>query len=281
MVALESTVIAHGLPWPENLDLGRCMEATVSAGGATPATIAVLGGRARIGLTDEELRHVARSPGVAKVSRRDLAAIVARGGDGATTVATTMLLAHRAGIEVMATGGIGGVHRGDAPDVSADLPELARTPLVVVCSGAKAILDLPATLEWLETHGVPVLGFGTGELPAFYSRSSGLPLPTRVDSAAEVAAVVRAARGLGLASAVLVAVPCPAEAAVPAETIEAAIEAASQDAAREGIRGAELTPFLLARVAERTGGASRAANLALLVRNAEVAAAIAAELARP
>jgi pseudouridine-5'-phosphate glycosidase len=278
VVALESTVIAHGLPWPDNLALAHRMEAVVAAAGATPATIALLEGRVHVGLSGDGLERIAGARSVAKISRRDLAFALARGQDGATTVAATMLLAHRAGIQVMATGGIGGVHRGSGHDISADLPELARTPMVVVCSGAKAILDLPATLEWLETHGVPVLGFGTDELPAFYSRSSGLPLRSRVDSPSDVAAVVRAARALALDSAVLVTVPCPIDAAVPDDRVEAAIARAVDDADREGIRGARLTPYLLARVADLTGGATREANLALLVRNAEVAAGIAVAL---
>jgi pseudouridine-5'-phosphate glycosidase len=254
------------------------MEAVVAAAGATPATIALLEGRVHVGLSGDGLERIACLGSVAKISRRDLAFALARGQDGATTVAATMLLAHRAGIQVMATGGIGGVHRGSAHDVSADLPELARTPTVVVCSGAKAILDLPATLEWLETHGVPVLGFGTDELPAFYARSSGLPLRARVDSPGEVAAVVRVARGLKLDSAILVTVPCPVDAAVPDDRVEAAISRALNDATREGVRGARLTPYLLTRVADLTGGATREANLALLARNAEVAARIAVAL---
>jgi pseudouridine-5'-phosphate glycosidase len=232
VVALESTVIAHGLPWPDNLALAHRMEAVVAAAGATPATIALLEGRVHVGLSGDGLERIACLGSVAKISRRDLAFALARGQDGATTVAATMLLAHRAGIQVMATGGIGGVHRGSGHDISADLPELARTPMVVVCSGAKAILDLPATLEWLETHGVPVLGFGTDELPALYSRSSGLPLRSRVDSPSDVAAVVRAARALALDSAVLVTVPCPIDAAVPDDRVEAAIARAVDDADR-------------------------------------------------
>jgi pseudouridine-5'-phosphate glycosidase len=275
VVALESTVIAHGLPWPENFTLARDLEATVRAGGAVPATIAVLGGRARVGLTGAELEQVARSPGMAKLSRRDLAAAIAQGQDGATTVAGTMVIAHAAGIRVMATGGIGGVHRGTHADISADLPELARTPMVVVCSGAKAILDLPATLEWLETHGVPVIGFGTDEFPAFYSRSSGLGLDTKVETAKEVAAIARAAWDNGLGGGILVCVPCPEPAALPRAEVEAAVEQALSDSVEQGVMGKRVTPFLLARVADLTGGRSRAANLALLHRNAEVAAAVA------
>jgi pseudouridine-5'-phosphate glycosidase len=236
----------------------------------------------RVGLGAGELARLSQSDGVHKVSRRDIPIVVAQRADGATTVAATMAIAAMAGIQVFATGGIGGVHRDHPFDVSADLPELARTPMVVVCAGAKAILDLPLTLEWLETHGVPVLGYGTDTFPAFYARSSGLPVDTRVDGAQEVAAIYRAKRGLGLAGAVLVGVPVPLQAAVPAGVIELAIGAALEDAASEGIRGREVTPFLLARIVELTHGQSMQANIALLQNNAAVAAEIArALLARP
>lgn len=277
VVALESTVIAHGLPWPENLALGRRLEATVREAGAVPATVAVLGGRLRVGLGDAELEHIARG-GVAKLSRRDLSWAVARGGDGATTVSATLHIAHLAGIRVFATGGIGGVHRGGGWDVSADLPELARTPVIVVCSGAKAILDLPATLEWLETHAVPVLGYGTDEFPAFFARTSGLRLETRVDSPGEAAAVARAAWRNSLETGVLVCAPCPEDVALPSDRAERAITVALADAEAAGVEGKGLTPFLLARVGELTGGDSRAANLALLERNARLAAEIAVTL---
>ncbi len=285
VVALESTVISHGLPWPENLELARRMEATVRAGGAVPATIALLRGQVKIGLTDDEIQHLARAKGVWKISRRDYAVALAQNRDGATTVAGTMMAAHWAGLRVFATGGIGGVHRGathaagiGGTDISADLPELARTPVVVVCAGAKAILDLPATLEWLETHGVPVVGYGTDEFPAFYSRGSGLRLEARADSPAEVAAIAGELWGLGLNSGLLVCVPCPAEAARPAAEMEAAIATALGEAEAQGVRGKAVTPFLLSRVSELTHGESKAANLALLENNARVGAQIAVAL---
>ena len=274
VVALESTVISHGLPWPENLELARRMEAVVRAGGATPATIALLQGQIKIGLTDDELTHLARAKGVWKISRRDFAVALVQKRDGATTVSGTMLAAHWAGVRVFATGGIGGVHRGSGMDISADLPELARTPVIVVCAGVKAILDLPATLEWLETHSVPVVGYGTNEFPAFYSRESGLPLEARADSPAEVAAIARELWGLGLTSGMLVCVPCPAEAARPAAEMETAIATALGEAEARGVRGKAVTPFLLARISELTHGESKAANIALLENNARVAAQI-------
>jgi len=275
VVALESTVIAHGLPWPENLALARRLEAVVREEQAIPATVAVLGGRMRVGLEDAELEHLARSSSVRKLTVRDIPIAIAEGADGATTVSATMRIAHAAGIRVFATGGIGGVHRGDHTDVSADLPELARTPMIVVCAGAKAILDLPATLEWLETHGVPVLGWGTSEFPAFFTRSSGLPLETRVEDAAQVAAIASAAWRNGIASAVLVTVPAPEGSAMPAERMDGAIAEALARADREGVRGKATTPFLLKAVAELSGGESVAANLALLEQNARIAARIA------
>lgn len=284
LVALESTVISHGLPWPDNLELARKMEATVRAAGAEPATLAVLAGRVHIGLSDSELEHLATSTTVLKVSRRDFPVAFAQQRDGATTVAGTLIAAHWAGLRVFATGGIGGVHRtaGGQPstDISADLPELARTPVIVVCAGAKAILDLPATLEWLETHGVPVVGYQTDEFPAFYSRSSGLQLEARADSPEAVAALARALWDSGLGGGMLVTVPCPAEAARPAEEMERAIALAVPEAEARGLRGKALTPFLLSRIAELTHGASKAANLALLQNNARVAALIAVALAR-
>ncbi len=280
LVALESTVISHGLPWPENLELARRMEARIRAGGATPATVALLKGQVRIGLTEAEIEYLARAEGVWKISRRDYAVAVTQRRDGATTVAGTMIAAHWAGIRVFATGGIGGVHRGQSTDISADLPELARTPVVVVCAGAKAILDLPATLEWLETHGVPVVGYGTDELPAFFSRSSGLKLEARADSAEEVAAMTHTLWSLGLGSGLLVCVPCPAEAARPAEEMERAIAVALSEAEARGVRGKAVTPFLLTRVSELTHGESKAANLALLENNARVATEIAVALNR-
>ena len=291
VVALESTVIAHGLPWPDNLELARRLEARIRASGAVPAAIAILKGQVKVGLTDSELAYLARSEGVWKVSRRDFPVAVAQQRDGATTVAGTMLAAHWAGIRVMATGGIGGVHRGtsssggrgvsarnDGLDISADLPELARTPVVVVCAGAKAILDLPATLEWLETHGVPVIGYGTDEFPAFYSRESGLKLDARADAPEEVAAIVREMWQMDFGCGALVCVPCPAEAAQPAEAMEQAIVAALHEAEARELRGKSVTPFLLQRISQLTGGQSLAANLALLENNGRVAAEIAVAL---
>jgi pseudouridine-5'-phosphate glycosidase len=277
VVALESTVIAHGLPQPHNLTLARDLERIVREEGAVPATVAALDGRMRVGLEDGELARLATGH-ARKVSRRDWPVVLARGLDGATTVGGTMIAAHAAGIRVLATGGIGGVHRGDHRDISADLPELARTPMVVVCSGAKAILDLAATLEWLETHGIPVIGFETDEFPAFYSRATGLPVDARADSAEEAAGIARAAREHGLTRAVLVAVPCPPEAALPAGEVDEAVTVALAEAERQDIRGKAVTPFLLAEVARRTAGRSLAANLALLRRNAAVAARIAVAL---
>lgn len=278
VVALESTVISHGLPWPENLELARGMEAEVRAGGAEPATIALLGGRIHIGLDDSALEHLAQASDIWKISRRDLPVAIAQKRDGATTVAGTMIGAYRAGIRVMATGGIGGVHRGDHTDISADLPELARTPVLVVCAGAKAILDLPATLEWLETWGVPVVGYQTDELPAFYSRESGLRLEARADTPGDVAAIVRELWSQSPASGLLLCVPCPQEAAIPAADMEAAIAQAVHEAAAQGLHGKPVTPFLLARIAELTGGRSKTANLALLRNNARVAAAVASSV---
>lgn len=284
VVALESTVISHGLPWPHNLLTAQRMESAIRAQGAVPATIAFLGGELHIGLTTEHMTHLAQATGVWKVSRRDVAWVRAQRLDGATTVAGTMLAAHQAGIRVFATGGIGGVHRGEvagalAPDISADLPELARTPVLVVCAGAKAILDLPATLEWLETHGVPVIGLGTAELPAFFSRSSGLPLDMWVETPAAVAAIARAHwHTPGLTGGLLVTAPCPEHAARPFEAMEVAIQQALAEARAQHITGKAVTPFLLSRVAALTGGESQTANLALLENNATLAAQIASAL---
>lgn len=278
VVALESTLISHGLPYPQNLHTAQRLEETVRAHGATPATIAIIDGIVRVGLGPDDLARLARSGNVRKVSRRDLPIVVARKSVGATTVAATMILSAMAGIQVFATGGIGGVHRGQPFDISADLPELAQTPVVVVCAGAKAILDLPLTLEWLETHGVPVLGYGTDTFPAFYTRSSGLPVDARVDTPQEVAEIVRAKRSMGLRGGTLVAVPVPFEDSVPAERIEAAVQSALEEATAEGIRGQALTPYLLARIVELTGGQSLEANVALLANNAAVAAQVAAAL---
>lgn len=279
IVALESTVITHGLPRPENLVLARALESQVRRGGAVPATVGVIAGKIHIGLTETELEYLSEAEPVRKISRRDFGAAVARREDGGTTVAGTLIAAHQVGIRVFATGGIGGVHRQAPFDVSADLPELARTPLVVVCAGAKAILDIPATLEYLETAGVPVVGYGTDDFPAFYSLSSGLPAQVRADTAADAAAIARAHWGLGIESAVLVTVPPPVEDAIPPEKVEGSIQQALAESSAQGIRGQAVTPFLLARVSQLTGGASLQANLGLLRNNARVAAEIAGFLA--
>jgi pseudouridine-5'-phosphate glycosidase len=278
VVALESTVITHGLPRPENLQLARELEAQVRSVGAVPATIGVLDGVIHIGLTDEELEHLAYADGTRKISRRDFGIAIAKRESGGTTVAGTLIAAHTAGLQVFATGGIGGVHRQAPFDVSADLPELARTPMVVVCAGAKAILDIPATLEYLETVGVPVVGYQTDEFPAFYSVSSGHKVGARADTPEEVAAIAKAQWGLGIESAILVVVPPPAEVAIPAEDVEGAIQQALRDAEAQHITGSAMTPFLLPRVSELTGGASLRANLGLLRNNAHVAAEIAHHL---
>ena len=283
-VALESTVISHGLPYPQNLSLAQEMEEIVRQGGAEPRTVAILGGELVAGLSYAQLHPLATAHDVRKVSRRDLPVVVARRQDGATTVATTMWVAHRFGIQVFATGGIGGVHRGahgDASsDISADLQELAQTPVIVVCAGAKAILDLPRTLEYLETHGVTVVGYGTDEFPAFYSRSSGLPVDVRCDSAEEVVAIWRARQKLGLPGGLLVTAPVPADDEIPAAEIEPVILQAVAEAGERGLRSAEVTPFLLSRIAELSGARSLATNLALLKHNAAVAAEIAVALRR-
>jgi pseudouridine-5'-phosphate glycosidase len=278
VVALESTVLAHGLPRPRNLEVGRALEAEVRSGGATPATVGVIGGVPIVGLDDVEVVRMATAEGVLKLSTRDLAVPVARGLDGATTVAATMFLAQRAGVQVFATGGIGGVHRGEARDVSADLTELGRTPMIVVCAGAKSVLDLPATREALETAGVLVVGWMTDELPAFYARESGLSVDVRADCAEEVADLWRAHRGLGSPGAILLCVPPPPEQALPADAIEATIREALALADRAGVTGKEVTPFLLRAVAESTGGRAPEANVALLLNNARVGAAVAAAL---
>jgi pseudouridine-5'-phosphate glycosidase len=279
VVALESTVITHGLPYPENLQLAQGMEAQVRENGATPATIALLDGVIYVGLDAAQLEGMARPAERRKISVRDFAPAMVQKASGGTTVAGTLLAAQAAGIQVFATGGIGGVHR-DAPfDVSADLPQLARTPCVVVCAGAKSILDLPATLEMLETLGVPVVGYQTDEFPAFFSRNSGLPVSARADSPAEIAAIARAHWGLGVTSAVLVANPPPAENSLPAEDVESAIQQALAEAQDQHIHGQAVTPFLLSRVSQLTHGASLQANLALLLNNGRLAAQIAVQLA--
>jgi pseudouridine-5'-phosphate glycosidase len=276
VVALESTLITHGLPRPKNLEVARALEAAVHQSGAVPATIAVLSGQLTVGLTDEQLAYLAEADNIRKCSRRDLPIVIGQGEDGATTVAGTMIVAHMAGIRVFATGGIGGVHRGHPFDVSADLLELGRTPVTVVCAGAKAILDLPLTLEVLETQGVPVIGYGSDEFAAFYTRSSGLPVDARCDTPEEVAAVVRTRDKLSLPAGTLVAVPIPSDDELPADQAEMAIARALAEAEARGIKGKEVTPFLLTRVSELTGETSLRANVALLLNNARVASAIAA-----
>jgi len=283
VVALESTVIAHGLPYPENVAAALQLEAEVRDQGAVPATIAVMGGRIRVGLSRAEIERLGNGrEEVAKLSRRDLPIALARGGLGATTVAATMIGARLAGIRVFATGGIGGAHRGaqETFDISADLAELARTSVAVVCAGAKSVLDLGLTLELLETLGVPVLGYGTDEFPAFYARTSGLAVDVRVDSPEEVARICLMKWRLGLAGGVLIANPVPEAEAMDPAAISGAIDRALAEAGSGGFRGKEITPFLLARVKELTGGASLAANLALLAHNARLAGRIAVALAR-
>ncbi len=279
-VALESTVITHGLAYPANLRTAQDMERSVREGGADPATIAIIGGAIKIGLTAAELEHLATTKGARKCSVRDIGIVVGLGGDGATTVAATMFLAARAGIGVFATGGIGGVHRGHPFDVSADLTELSRTPVTVVCAGAKALLDLPLTFEHLETLGVPVIAFGTDEIPAFYSRRSGLRADARAETAEDVARIIRARRALGLPGGELVCVPVPEADELANDIAETAIIAAQAEADAQGIHGAAATPFMLGRIAALTGGASVRANTALLANNARVAAQIARALAR-
>jgi pseudouridine-5'-phosphate glycosidase len=273
VVALESTVISHGLPYPANLAIAQAMEQTVRAEGATPATIGIHDGQIMIGLSTAEINHLATAPDVQKVSRRDLAATLASGRWGATTVAGTMLCANMAGIRFFATGGIGGVHRGatSSMDISADLQELGRTPVLVTCAGAKSILDLDLTMQYLETMGIPVIGWQTSTLPAFYVRDSGRPVPNRVDDLTTLTALARAQWGCGLAG-ILVTCPIPQEYAMPAEPLERAIEAALQQAQAEHIQGAALTPFLLAHIAKSTTGESIEANKALLLNNARWAA---------
>lgn len=278
LVALESALLSFGLPYPGNLVTVERMQAVIRLAGAAPAVTAVVGGRPWIGLERADLERLARGGGVRKCSQRDLPIASAMGFDGATTLGATIILAAEAGIRVAATGGIGGVHRGDRFDISADLDALSRTPLAVVCSGAKALLDLPATREALETRGITVIGLGTDEFPAFYSRSSGLPVDFKVETVEEAARVIEARDALDLSSAVLVCVPVPVEAEVPRAEIEAAIEGSLKEAHDRGISGSALTPFLLAAISERTAGRSREANQALLLNNSHVAAALAVAL---
>ena len=283
VVALESTIISHGMPYPKNVETALLVEQTIRDNGAVPATIAIIGGRLKAGLSHEEIEHLGKAGrAVAKASRRDLPALVARGVDGATTVATTMIIAHMAGIRVFATGGIGGVHRGaeTTMDISADLEELAHTPVMVICAGAKSILDLGLTLEYLETHGVTVLGYGTEELPAFYTRRSGFRVDYRVDTPEELAAIFRTGLELGLGSGILVTNPIPEEYSMDPAVINAAIDEAVAQANALGIHGKETTPYLLAKVKELTGGDSLESNIRLVFNNAALAARTAACLTR-
>ena len=279
LVALESAVITHGLPRPENLNLARALEADVRVNGANPATVALLDGKVRVGLAEDELERLANMDGTRKISLRDFGIALAGGLSGGTTVAATSFVASQIGIRVFATGGIGGVHRGSPFDVSADLPQLGKTPILVVCAGAKSILDLPATREVLETQGVTILGYQTDEIPAFYTRSSGLAVDYRVDSAEEAAEIAVNSWDAGIRSAVLLVVPPPEATAMPGDVIEKVISAALAEAEEKGIHGAATTPFLLQRVSELTGGESLRANIDLLRNNAAVAAQVAVAMA--
>lgn len=278
IVALESTVITHGLPQPQNLELARNMEQQVRDAKATPATVALLDGKIRLGISDEELIRLSESQSTLKVSHRDFATAIVKKVNGGTTVAGTMLAAHMSGIKVFATGGIGGVHKESSFDISTDLKALAETPMVVVCAGAKAILDLPATMEYLETMGVPVIGYKTDEFPAFYSRESGLKVSARLDSPQEIAEFAKAHWSLGLRSAILVTNPVPETDAIPTSEMEPIIAQASAEAVEKGIHGQALTPFLLGRISELTKGKSLKSNLALLLNNARLAGEIANEM---
>jgi pseudouridine-5'-phosphate glycosidase len=278
IVALESTVIAHGLPRPQNIETAHRLEQIVRDAGVVPATVAILSGDLCVGLSEDQIRFIADEPEIRKVSIRDLPIAVAQKWNAATTVASTSWIAQRAGIKVFSTGGIGGVHRGSLPDVSGDLPALAATPIVVVCSGAKIVLDLPATREWLETYGITVVGYGCDEMPAFYSRRSGLPVDVRIDSAENAAELFRAQQTLGIETALLVTVPVPTEFEVPATDLERALTTALREAESQAVVGRELTPFLLSRMTQISQGATLKANIALLENNARVAAQIAQAL---
>ena len=275
VVALESTIISHGMPYPQNVETALNVERIIRENGAVPATIAIIGGRLKAGLTAEQIEYFGKKGrAIAIASRRDLAVLCARGEDGATTVTTTMIIAHMAGINIFATGGIGGVHRGaeTTMDISADLEELGHTPVMVICAGAKSILDLGLTLEYLETKGVPVIGYGTEELPAFYTRQSGFKVDYRMDSPEELASAFKAQNDMALGGGMLVTNPIPEEYAMPLDTINAAIDQAIAECNAQGIHGKETTPFLLARVAELTGGDSLASNIQLVYNNAKLAA---------
>ena len=281
VLALESTIISHGMPYPQNLETARLCEAEARKHGVEPATVAIIHGKLCAGLTDEELEYLAKAgPKVAKASRRDLPILAARGADGATTVAATMIVAAMAGIRVFATGGIGGVHRGAevTMDISADLEELARTPVAVVCAGAKSILDLGLTLEYLETKGVPVLGYRTETLPAFYTDESDFKVDYRMDSPEEIAAAVTAQRDMGYPGGILITNPIPHQYAMPKDVIDAAINQALAEAKEQGVKGKATTPFLLARVCELTGGESLKSNIKLVLNNVALGAQIASAM---
>ncbi len=283
VVALESTIISHGMPYPQNVETALRVEQVIRENGAVPATIAILGGRLKAGLTPEEIEYLGKTgQAVTKASRRDLPVIVAKGMDGATTVTTTMMIAHMAGIQIFATGGIGGVHRGaeTTMDISADLEELANTPVMVVCAGAKSILDLGLTLEYLETHGVPVLGYGTKELPAFYTRRSGFSVDYEIDSPEELAKVFKVQRDLGLKGGILVTNPIPEQYAMDYDVINKAIDEAIAESRKEGIKGKATTPYLLAKVKDLTGGDSLESNIRLVFNNAALAAKTACAFCR-
>ncbi len=283
VVALESTIISHGMPYPQNVETALKVEQIIRDNGAVPATIAIIGGRLKAGCSKEEIEHLGKAGSkVAKASRRDLPVLVARGADGATTVTTTMIIAHMAGIQIFATGGIGGVHRGaeTTMDISADLEELAHTPVMVVCAGAKSILDLGLTLEYLETHGVPVIGYGTKELPAFYTRSSGFGVDYEIDTPAELAKAFAVQRELGFPGGMLVTNPIPEEFSMDPAVINKAIDDAVAQAQAQGIHGKETTPFLLAKIKDITGGDSLASNIQLVFNNAALAAKTAVELCK-
>ena len=283
VVALESTIISHGMPYPQNVETALNVEKIIRENGAVPATIAIIGGRLKAGLTKEEIEYFGKKGrAIHKASRRDLAVLCAQGEDGATTVTTTMIIAHMAGIRFFATGGIGGVHRGaeTTMDISADLEELARTPVMVVCAGAKSILDLGLTLEYLETKGVPVLGYQTEELPAFYTRKSGFKVDYRMDSPAQLASAFKAQNDMALGGGMLVTNPIPEEYSMPKDVIDAAIDQAIAESKAQGIKGKETTPFLLARVAELTGGDSLASNIQLVYNNARLTAKTAVEYSK-
>lgn len=283
IVALESTIISHGMPYPQNVETALRVEQTIRENGAVPATIAIIGGKLKAGCTPEEIEYLGKKGHeVTKASRRDLPVLIARGADGATTVTTTMIIASMAGIKIFATGGIGGVHRGaqTTMDISADLEELAQTQVMVICAGAKSILDLGLTLEYLETHGVPVIGYQTEELPAFYTRKSGFKVDYRLDSPKELADAFRAKIDLRLKGGMLVTNPIPEEYSMPSDVINKAIDEAVAESVRLGIHGKESTPFLLAKIKDITGGDSLAANIQLVLNNARLAAKTAVELAK-